>query len=96
VIFQVGGKKCKQRCIRNKKERCYPDYIQFQIHRGHTTPVHFFGAVGYGYKSQLVYIQGSSKNGAFTQKDYLVQVLEPYIQGFLNAFGAVLGPGKTP
>jgi hypothetical protein len=96
VTFQVGGKKCKQRCIRNKKERCHPDCIQFQMHRGHTTPVHFFGAVGYGYKSQLVHIQGSGKNGAFTQKDYLVQVLEPYIQGFLNAFGAVLGPGKTP
>jgi hypothetical protein len=66
------------------------------MHKGHTTPVHFFGAVGYGYKSQLVYIQGSSKNGAFTQKDYLIQVLEPYIQGFLNAFGTILKPSKTP
>jgi len=57
--------------------------------------MHFFGAVGYGYKSPLVNIHGTGKNGAFTQTDYLAQVLEPYIQGFLAAFGAVLGAGKT-
>jgi transposase/uncharacterized protein YeeX (DUF496 family) len=96
VTFLIGGKKCKQRCIRNKKERCHPDCIQFQMHRGHTTPVHFFGTIGYGYKSQLVHIYGSGKTGAFTQKDYLAQVLKPYIQGFLVAFGAILGAGKTP
>jgi hypothetical protein len=28
--------------------------------------------------------------------DYLAQVLKPYIQGFLAAFGAVLEAGKTP
>ncbi|KUJ08032.1 uncharacterized protein LY89DRAFT_765471, partial [Mollisia scopiformis] len=72
VTFQVGGKKCKQRCIRNKKERCY------------------------GYKSPLINIHGTGKSGAFTQTDYLAQVLKPYIQDFLAAFAAVLGPGKTP
>jgi transposase len=91
VTFLVGGKKCKQRCIRNKKERCHPDCIQFQMHRGHTTPVHFFGTIGYGYKSLLVQIHGSGKNGAFKQSDYLTQVLEPYIQGFLEAFRAICG-----
>ncbi|KUJ13345.1 uncharacterized protein LY89DRAFT_672563 [Mollisia scopiformis] len=96
VTFQVGGKKCKQRCIRNKKERCHPDCIQFQMHRGGTIPVHFFGAVGYGYKSPLINIHGTGKSGAFTQTDYLAQVLKPYIQDFLAAFAAVLGPGKTP
>jgi len=66
------------------------------MHRGHTTPVHFFGAIGYSYKSQLVNIHGTGLHGAFTQKDYLSQVLEPYIEGFLKAFGAILGAGKTP
>jgi len=66
------------------------------MHRGHTIPVYFFRAVGYGYKSQLINIYRTSKNGVFTQKDYLVQVLEPYIQGFIAAFGAVLGVGQTP
>ena len=61
------------------------------MHRGHTTPVHFFGAIGYGYKSQLVSIHGSGQNGAFTQVDYLTQVLQPYILSFLAAFGAVCG-----
>ena len=56
----------------------------------------FFGAVGYSYKSKLVNIHKTSKNRAFTQKDYLAQVLKPYIQDFLAAFGAVLGAGKTP
>jgi hypothetical protein len=51
--------------------------------------VHFFGAIGYGYKSTLVNIHGSGKNGVFTQTDYLAQVLEPYIQNFLEAFGAI-------
>jgi len=80
VTFQIGGKKCKLRYIRNKKERFHPDYIQFQMHKGHTTPVHFFfRAIGYSYKSQLINIHGNGLHGAFTQKDYLAQVLEPYI-----------------
>jgi hypothetical protein len=58
-------------------------------------PVHFFGTIGYGYKSQLVHIHGSGKNSAFTMKDYLARVLQPRIQDFLAAFG-VLGVGKTP
>ncbi|KUJ21351.1 Piwi-domain-containing protein [Mollisia scopiformis] len=66
------------------------------MHRGGTIPVHFFGAVGYGYKSPLINIHGTGKSGAFTQTDYLAQVLKPYIQDFLAAFAAVLGPGKTP
>jgi hypothetical protein len=59
------------------------------MHRGYTTLVHFFKAIGYRYKSQLVSIHRSGKNGAFTQKDYLAQVLELYILGFLEAFGVV-------
>ena len=60
------------------------------MHRGHTTLVHAFSAISYGYKSPLVFIQGSGKNGAFTQKDYLAQVLKPHIQSMLADFGAVV------
>ncbi len=56
------------------------------MHRGQTTPVHFFGAIGYGYKSSLV-----KQNRAFKETDYLAQVLEPWIQSFLEAFSAVCG-----
>jgi len=66
------------------------------MHKGGTILIHFFGVVEYGYKNPLVNIYGIGKNGAFTQKDYLAQVLKPYVQGFIAAFGAILGPGKTP
>jgi len=61
------------------------------MHRGHTTLVHFFSAIGYGYKSPLVNIHGTGKNGAFKQTDYLRQVLKSYIQSFLEAFRAICG-----
>ncbi|PMD12778.1 hypothetical protein NA56DRAFT_756286 [Hyaloscypha hepaticicola] len=62
---------------------------EHQLHRGHTTPVHAWGAIGYGYKSPLLFIHGSGKSGAFTQKDYLAQVLAPHIQPILEAFAAI-------
>jgi hypothetical protein len=60
------------------------------MHRGHTTPVHAFGAIGYGYKSPLLFITGSGKNSAFTQKDYLAQVLKPSIKAILADFEAIV------
>lgn len=57
--------------------------------------MYFFRAVRYGYKSQLVNIHRTSKSSVFTQKDYLAQVLEPYIESFLNAFRAILRASKT-
>jgi hypothetical protein len=35
----------------------------------------------------LVFIDNSSKKGAFTQKDYLIQVLSLYIEFILEDFG---------
>jgi transposase len=60
------------------------------MNRGYTTPVHAFGAIGYGYKSPLLFITGSGKNGAFTQKDYLAQVLKPSIEAILADFEAIV------
>jgi hypothetical protein len=74
-------------------------YIQHQFHRGHTTPVNAWGAIRYGYKSPLIFIHGSGKKGAFTQKDYLSQVLALYIQPILEAFAAIthlLRPSAKP
>ena len=59
------------------------------MHQGYTTPVHAFGAIEYSYKSQLIFIKGTGKNGAFTQENYLAQVLKLAIKGILAAFGAV-------
>ena len=56
------------------------------MHCRHTTPVHAFGAIGYSYKSPLLFVKGTGKNGAFTQKNYLEQVLEKASVGNLGAF----------
>jgi len=51
--------------------------------------VNAWGAIGYGYKSPLVFVKGSGKRGAFTQKDYLVQILEAHLQPILEAFALI-------
>jgi hypothetical protein len=89
VTFLIGGRIVKEKVTRKRGERTCPTCIQHQLHRGHITPVHAWGAIGYGYKSPLLFIHGSGKTGAFTQKDYLAQVLQPHIQPILEAFAAV-------
>jgi hypothetical protein len=89
VTFLVGGRTVKRRVTRNKSERTHPTCIQHQFHRGHTTPVHAWGAIGYEYKSPLIFIHGTGKSGAFKQTDYLVQVLQAHLQPILEAFAAI-------
>jgi hypothetical protein len=89
VTFLVGGRTIKERVTRKGGERTYPTCIQHQFHRGHTTPVNVWGAIGYGYKSPLLFVRGSGKKGAFTQRDYLAQVLAPHIEGIIHAFAAI-------
>jgi hypothetical protein len=79
VTFLVGGRTVKQKITRKKGERFHKTCIQHQFHRGGTTPVNAWGAIGYGYKSPLVFVKGSGKKGAFTQKDYLAQVLKAHL-----------------
>ena len=99
VTFLIGGRSAKERVTRKRGERTCPTCVQHQLHRGHTTPVHAWGAIGYGYKSPLLFIKGSGKTGAFTQRDYLAQVLEPHIRPILEAFTAIthlLAPTTEP
>jgi hypothetical protein len=51
-------------------------------------PVNAWGAIGYGYKSPLIFVDGIGKKGAFKQVDYLTQVLE-YLQPILEAFALI-------
>jgi transposase len=84
---------------KGESERYCENCIQHQFHRGHTTPVNTWGAIGFGYKSPLIFIEGHGKRGAFLQTDYLTQLLEPYIQGILEAFALVthtLTPSMEP
>jgi len=85
----ISGRTVKERVIRKRGERTCPTCIQYQLHRGHTTPVNTWGAIRYRYKSPLLFIYGSSKSGAFKQVDYLVQVLKPHIQSFIDDFATI-------
>ena len=49
-----------------------------------------WGAIGYDYKSPLLFVKGSGKKGVFTQKDYLSQILTPHIESILEDFGAYI------
>jgi hypothetical protein len=89
VTFLVGGRTVKQRVTRKRGERTHLTCIQHQFHRGHTIPVNAWGAIGYSYKSPLIFVHGFGKRGAFTQKDYLAQVLVPYLEGIVNAFATI-------
>jgi hypothetical protein len=89
VTFQIGGRTAKNKVTRKRGERTCATCIQHQLYRGHTTPVNAWGAIGYGYKSPLIFIHGSGKSGAFTQRDYFSQLLAPYIQPILEAFAAI-------
>jgi transposase len=98
VTFLVGGRTVKQKVTRNCKERFCETCIQHQFHRGGTIPVHAWGAIGYGYKSPLLFVKGSGKRGAFTQKDYLAQILQK-LQPILEAFALIthqLRPAVEP
>ncbi|KAF4626630.1 hypothetical protein G7Y89_g11531 [Cudoniella acicularis] len=99
VTFLVGGRFAKVRVTRNTKERHCLNCIQHQFYREHTTPVSAWGAIGYGYKSPLVFIKGTGKSSALKQIDYLAQVLEPHIRPILEAFAEVthrLRPSAEP
>jgi hypothetical protein len=89
VIFLVR-RTCKEKVTRKRGERTHPTCIQHQLHKGHITPVNAWGAIGYGYKSPIVFVKRTGKVGAFKQMDYLAQVLEPHIRGILEAFAAVI------
>jgi hypothetical protein len=96
---QIGGRTTKEKVTRKKEERTHPTCIQHQFHRGGTIPVNAWGAIGYGYKSPLLFIDGTGKRGAFKQIDYLSQILEPHIQSIIEAFAAVthlLAPPTEP
>jgi hypothetical protein len=89
VTFLIGGRTAKEKVTRKRGERHFDTWIQHQLHRGHATPVHAWGAIGYGYKSPLIFIHGSGKSGAFVQTDYLAQIFKAHIQPIPEAFAAI-------
>ena len=100
VTFLVGGRSTNVKVTRNtnkgESEQYCEDCIQHQFHRGHTTAVNAWGAIGYGYKSPLIFVDGTGKKGAFKQVDYLAQVLK-HLLPILDAFALITHAlGLTP
>ncbi len=60
------------------------------------TVINAWGAIDFGYKSPLIFINGTGKNGAFKQVDYLAQVLK-HLLPILDAFTLITHAlGLTP
>lgn len=78
---------------RSSKENGHADYTIPVYHRPPSTCVHVCGAIGYNYKSPLIFIEGHGKNGAFTSKDYLEQVFEGHLLMILDQLNTV-APGQ--
>ena len=74
---------------------CVQNCIQHQLYRPHTIAVNAWGAIGYNYKSPLIFIHGTGKHGAFTQGDYLTQVLTR-IRPILAAFALITHELEVP
>lgn len=83
---------------RKRRERFCKNYIQHQFHKRYTTPVNAWDAIGYGYKSPIIFLKDTGKLGTFKQTDYMLQVLE-HLQPILEAFALVthqLSPAVEP
>jgi len=60
-------------------ERFCLDCIQFRFRSG-SSKVMIWGAIGYGWKSDLVFLEGHGPRGGVTIEDYRQQVLEPIVE----------------
>ena len=73
--------------IQRPGERYYPDCIQTDLKQENTDKkrVHAWGAIGYNFKSPLVFYDiPSNSNGKMTQKAYINQILEPIVKPWIN------------
>ena len=73
----------KQRVTRRRGERFEPDKTQWQKRRKTPGRINIWGGIAHNYKSPLIFIDGSGKNGAFLQKDYVAQVLEAHMDDIM-------------
>jgi hypothetical protein len=73
--------------IRRPGERYCQDCIQAEPKQKDTDQkrIHAWGAIGYGFKSPLVFYDiPSNSNGKMTQKAYIQQILEPIVKPWID------------
>ena len=78
----------KQRVTRERGQQFDTTKIQWQKRRKEPACINIWGAIGYNYKSPLVFIDGNGKNGAFLQADYTEQVLDAHMLSIMQDFKA--------
>ena len=71
---------------RARGQRYDTNKIQWLKRRKEPGRINIWGAIGYNYKSPLVFINGHGKRGAFLQADYVEQVLEEHVCVILADF----------
>lgn len=80
------GPEAKHKVIRKPGERGCPDCAQY-----HNTPTkedqlrcHAWAAIGYEFKSELVWYDAGNKTGDITMQAYIDQVLEPVVKPWID------------
>lgn len=85
------GKKAKDLVIRTKGERYCADCCQNRFRSGRTM-VCIWGGIGKGFKTELVFLEGSGARGGMSMDDYQNQVLqgvcEPALEHMATIFDA--------
>ena len=74
-----------QRVTRRRGTRNDPMNTLWQVRRKSPGRLNIWGGIAHNYKSPLIWLDGSGKNGALIQKDYVEQVLEPHMMAMLEA-----------
>ena len=92
VTFETG-KKAKDWIIRTREDRYCEDCCQHRFRSGRTS-VTIWAGIGMGWKTDIVFLEGSGVRGGMTMEDYKKQVLhdtcEPALRAMKEVFGRVL------
>jgi hypothetical protein len=80
------GPEGKHKVIRKPGERECPDCIQYRTgpEKDEQFRCHAWAAIGYNFKSDLIWYDAGNSNGAITQKVYRDQILEPVVKPWLE------------
>jgi len=65
--------------IRTKGERYHPACCE-SVFKSNSKSIPIWGAIGYNWKSPLVFLEGHGKGGGITMEDYKKQVLEAVVR----------------
>lgn len=69
--------------IRTKGERYHPACCK-SVFKSNSKTIPIWGAIGYNWKSPLVFLKGHGKRGGITMEDYKTQVLEAVMRPVFN------------